>query len=171
MENLSQTCYDSLIWKWFLSPFSVVQSAFAHIYLCEKCAVKWLTTPSSDKFDFSWLGQRPWKVWTAAENQGEFRLDGFGAPSANWQVQTKVRKVQFYFIFSSLQWLAVSPKNSSITLSWSTFFFSVSRQLPTVRKIKKSSEHAAFRKWRISKLQRFTNRKFLNVVFFTYAVL
>ena len=88
--------------------FENVSFAF---FCCSKCiwaqislrkinAIKWIAASFSDEFGFSWLGQGPWKVWTAVENQREFRLDGFGAPSANWQVQAKVRKVQFLFFLT-----------------------------------------------------------------------
>ena len=104
------------------------------IFCCTKCiwaqislrkinAIKWIATSFSGEFGFSWLGQGPWKVWTAVENQREFRLDGFGAPSANWQVQTKVRKVQFSF-FLTLHGRQ-SLKKSKITSSRGNFFFLV----------------------------------------------
>ena len=114
------SCFSDL--KIFLSPFSVFQSAFEHRYLNEKSATKWLATPFSDEFGFSWLGQGPWKVWTAVENQREFRLDGFGTPSANWQVQAKVRKVQF--IFLTLHSRQCLQKKSIITSSRRTFSYS-----------------------------------------------
>lgn len=97
-------------WQMFLKRvvFLWFENVSFAIFCCSKCiwaqislrkinAIKWIATSFSDEFGFSWLGQGPWKVWTAVENQREFRLDGFGAPSANWQVQAKVRKVQFSF--------------------------------------------------------------------------
>ena len=119
--------------------FSCSKCIWAQISLRKINAIKWIATSFSDEFGFSCLGQGPWKVWTAVENQRKFRLDGFGAPSANWQVQTKVRKVQFsFFFFFNITWPAVSPKKSKITSSRGNFFSRFHDSCPPCGRLKNS---------------------------------
>ena len=121
-----QTFVTHVMFLWFenisFANFCCSKCIWAQISLPKINAIKWLATPFSDEFGFPWLGQRPWKVWTAVENQREFRLDGFGTPSANWQVQAEVREVQFSFF--DIRWPAVSQKQSRITSSRGTFSYS-----------------------------------------------